>query len=90
MNKTQLIEQIASSADVSKAVAGRVLDAMLETVTRALKKGDIVSLVGFGSFSVRKRAARTGHNPRTGQRINIPAAKVPGFKAGKSLKDAVQ
>ena len=90
MNKAQLIEAIASAADVSKAVAGRVLDATVETVTSALKRGDSVSLVGFGTFSVRRRNARTGRNPRNGETIQIPAANVPAFKAGKTLKDSVQ
>lgn len=89
MNKTQLVEQAAAAADVPKAVAGRVLDSVLETITKSLKSGDDVQIVGFGGFSVRDRAQRTGRNPRTGETITIPAAKVPGFKAGKSLKDAV-
>ncbi len=90
MNKTQLIEQAAAAADVSKAVAGRLLDAMFEAITSALKNGEDVTVVGFGSFSVRDRASRTGRNPRTGEPITIAAAKIPGFKAGKSLKDAIQ
>ena len=90
MNKAQLIDAIASKADVSKAVAGRVLDATVEAVTKALKKNDEVSLVGFGTFHVKKRAARKGRNPRTGAVINISAAKVPGFRAGKTLKESVQ
>ncbi len=89
MNKSELIEQIASSADISKAKAGAALDAVVDSVTGALKKGDSVSLVGFGTFSVKDRAARTGRNPQTGATIQIKAAKVPGFKAGKALKDAV-
>ncbi|MCG8394918.1 MAG: HU family DNA-binding protein [Pseudomonadales bacterium] len=89
MNKSELIDAIAASADISKADAGRALDATLEAVTGALKKGDSVSLVGFGTFSVKERAAREGRNPQTGQTIQIAAAKVPGFKAGKALKDAV-
>lgn len=90
MNKAQLIDAIASQADVSKAVAGRVLDATITAVSKALKKNDDVSLVGFGTFYVKKRAARKGRNPRTGAVINISAAKVPGFRAGKTLKDTVQ
>jgi DNA-binding protein HU-beta len=90
VNKTQLIDQAAVAADVSKAVAGRVLDAMFEAITSSLKNGEDVTVVGFGSFSVRDRASRTGRNPRTGEPITIAAAKIPGFKAGKSLKDAVQ
>lgn len=89
MNKSDLIDAMADSADISKAAAGRALDAAIDAVTKALKKGDQVSLVGFGTFSVKKRAARTGRNPRTGETINIKASKVPGFKAGKALKDAV-
>ena len=90
MNKAELIDAVADSADLSKASAGRALDAAITTITKALKKGDTVTLVGFGTFSVRKRAARTGRNPRTGQEIKIKASKVPGFKAGKALKDAVK
>lgn len=89
MNKAELIDAIADSADLSKAAAGRALDSAIETITKALKKGDTVTLVGFGTFSVRKRGARTGRNPRTGEAIKIKASKVPGFKAGKALKDAI-
>jgi len=89
VNKSELIDAIAASADISKADAGRALDATLEAVTGALKKGDSVSLVGFGTFAIKERAARTGRNPQTGQPIEISAAKVPSFKAGKALKDAV-
>lgn len=89
MNKSELIDAIAAEADISKADASRALDATLDTVTKSLKKGDSVSLVGFGTFSVKDRAARTGRNPQTGQPIQIAAAKIPGFKAGKALKDAV-
>lgn len=89
MNKQDLISAIADSAELTKADAGRAIDAMVEVVKKALKKGDTVSLVGFGTFSVRKRAARTGRNPRTGQTIKIKASKSPAFKAGKALKDAV-
>lgn len=89
MNKSELIESIASSSDLSKASAGRTLDSMIEAVTKALKKGDTVTLVGFGTFSVRKRAARMGRNPKTGEAIKIKASKVPGFKPGKALKDAI-
>ncbi|OCH14638.1 MULTISPECIES: HU family DNA-binding protein [Aliivibrio] len=88
MNKSQLVDQIAENADISKAAAGRALDALVETVTETLKSGDQVTLVGFGSFVVRERAARTGRNPKTGEAIEISAAKVPAFKAGKALKDA--
>lgn len=89
MNKSELIDSIAASADISKADASRALDATLEAVTGALKKGDSVSLVGFGTFAVKRREARDGRNPQTGQTIKIAAANVPGFKAGKALKDAV-
>ncbi|MDD3529783.1 MAG: HU family DNA-binding protein [Gallionellaceae bacterium] len=89
MNKSELIDAIASSADISKAAAGRALDGAMAAIKKALKKGDMVTLVGFGSFYVGKRAARTGRNPRTGADIKIKAAKVPKFRAGKALKDAV-
>jgi DNA-binding protein HU-beta len=89
VNKSELIDAIAASADISKAAAGKALDAVIDSVTGALKDGDDVVLVGFGTFSVKERAARTGRNPQTGKAIEIAAAKVPGFKAGKGLKDAV-
>lgn len=89
MNKSDLIDAIAASADISKASAGRALDAAIESIKDALKKGDTVSLVGFGTFKVGERAARTGRNPRTGAEIKIKSAKVPKFSAGKGLKDAV-
>lgn len=89
MNKSELIEAIAASADISKAAATRALDSMVESVTESLKQGESVSLVGFGTFTIKERAARTGRNPQTGQPIEISAAKVPSFKAGKALKDAV-
>lgn len=89
MNKSELIDAIAASADLPKAAAGRALDAVIETIESTLKNGDQVALVGFGTFSVKDRAARTGRNPQTGAPIQIAAAKIPGFKAGKSLKDAV-
>jgi|TARA_R100000353_G_scaffold144145_1_gene103173 DNA-binding protein HU-beta len=89
VNKSELIEAIAASADIPKAAATRALDAMVESVTDSLKKGESVSLVGFGTFAIKERAARTGRNPQTGQPIEISAAKVPSFKAGKALKDAV-
>ncbi len=88
MNKTELIDAIAVGADISKASAARALDSMLEAVTDSLRKGDQVALVGFGTFAVKERAARTGRNPQTGEEIKIAAAKVPGFKPGKALKDA--
>ncbi len=89
MNKTELIDAVAEGADISKAAASRAVDTMLDSISNSLAKGDQVTLVGFGTFSVKDRAARTGRNPRTGEPIDIPAAKVPGFKAGKALKDAV-
>jgi DNA-binding protein HU-beta len=89
VNKAELIEAVAESADLSKAAASRALDAVIDSLTKALKDGDTVSLVGFGTFQVKERAARTGRNPRTGEEIKIAAAKVPGFKPGKALKDAV-
>jgi DNA-binding protein HU-beta len=89
VNKSQLIDQIAADADISKAAAGRALDSFIEAVSGALKDGDSVVLVGFGTFSVRERAARSGRNPQTGEAIQIAAANIPSFKAGKALKDAV-
>jgi len=89
VNKTELIEAIAASADLPKAAAGRALDAMVEAITAALKQDDPVVLVGFGTFAVKARAARTGRNPQTGLPIEIAAAKIPSFKPGKALKDAV-
>jgi len=89
VNKSELIDAVASGADISKASAGRALDAMVDAITESLRKGDSVALVGFGTFSVKDRAARQGRNPQTGATIQIKAAKVPGFKPGKGLKDAV-
>jgi DNA-binding protein HU-beta len=89
VNKSDLVDAIAKSADMSKAAAARALDSTVDAITKALKKGDSVSLVGFGTFKVGKRAARNGRNPRTGATIKIKAAKVPKFSAGKGLKDAV-
>lgn len=89
MNKAELIDAIAESADLTKADAGRALDAVVDAITDALKKGDTVSLVGFGSFGVKERAERQGRNPQTGDTITIKAAKIPSFKCGKALKDAV-
>ena len=89
MNKTELIDQIATSAEISKAAAARALDATVEAGKSALKAGDSVSLIGFGTFAVGERAARTGRNPRTGKALNIKAAKVPKFRPGKALKDAL-
>lgn len=89
MNKTELIELIAKQADISKAAATRALEAMIGGVRTTLKKGGSVSLVGFGTFAVTKRAARSGRNPRTGATIKIKAAKVPKFRPGKALRDAL-
>jgi DNA-binding protein HU-beta len=90
VNKAELIEHIANSADLNKAQAGRALDAFIDAVRRSLKKGDSVSLIGFGTFTVTKRAARNGRNPRTGAAIKIKAAKIPKFRPGKGLKDAIK
>lgn len=87
MNKTELIEYIAHNADLSKQGAARALDATLDGIRKTIKKGGTVQLVGFGSFSATKRAARTGRNPRNGERIKIAAARVPKFKPGQKLKD---
>ncbi len=89
MNKSELIEAIADKADVPKAQASRVLDAMASVVGDALAEGNQVSMVGFGTFLVRERPARSGRNPRTGETIQIAASKSPSFKAGKALKDSV-
>lgn len=90
MNKSELIDAVAESADISKAAATRAVDAMVDSITKALRNSDQVTLVGFGTFSVRQREARSGRNPQTGATIEIKAAKIPTFKAGKGLKDAVQ
>ncbi|MUK94707.1 DNA-binding protein [Aliivibrio fischeri] len=89
MNKTQLIDAIAEKADLSKTQAKAALEATLEGVTGALKDGEQVQLIGFGTFKVNNRAARTGRNPKTGEEIQIKAAKVPAFVAGKALKESV-
>ncbi|MSQ53474.1 MAG: HU family DNA-binding protein [Betaproteobacteria bacterium] len=89
MNKTEIIEHIAKSADISKAAAGRSLEATVAAIKTSMRKGGSVTLVGFGTFYVGKRAARAGRNPRTGAAIKIKAAKVPKFRAGKALKDAL-
>ncbi|MDC8832808.1 HU family DNA-binding protein [Alteromonas gilva] len=89
MNKSQLIDKIAEGADISKAKAGQALDSTLSAITAELAAGGSVSLIGFGTFAVSERKARTGRNPQTGETIQIAAAKVPGMKAGKALKDAV-
>ena len=89
VNKTELIEHIAKNADISKAAATRALESTIGAIRTTLKKGGSVSLVGFGTFAVGKRAARTGRNPRTGDAIKIKAAKIPKFRPGKALKDAL-
>ncbi|NOU15675.1 MAG: HU family DNA-binding protein [Methylococcaceae bacterium] len=89
MNKSDLITSIAEHANLTKADAGRAVDGIIKSIEAALVAGDSVALVGFGSFEVKERAARTGRNPQTGQELKIAASKVPSFKAGKSLKDAV-
>ena len=89
MNKSEYIGAIANATGLSKTDAANAVDAMFDTITDALKAGDKVSLVGFGTFQVRERAARQGRNPKTGEMINIPAGKTPAFKAGKALKDAI-
>jgi DNA-binding protein HU-beta len=89
MNKAEFVDAVADTAELSKLEAARAVDAMVGAITKALKQGDTVTLVGFGTFTVRDRGARTGRNPRTGDAINIAASKNPTFKAGKALKDAV-
>ncbi len=89
MNKTDLIAAVAESAELSKTASARAVDATLAAITEALKSGEQVTLIGFGTFSVRDRAARNGRDPRTGETIKIKASKVPAFKAGKGLKDAI-
>ena len=89
MNKAEFVGAVAEASGLSKADAERAVDGMIKVVKTTLKSGDSISLVGFGTFVVRKRAARTGRNPRTGDMINIKASKVPAFKAGKGLKDAI-
>lgn len=89
MNKSELIDAIAASADISKAAAGKALDGMIDALTGALQKGDTVTLVGFGTFYVGERAERNGRNPKTGEMIKIPAARSPKFRPGKALKDAL-
>jgi DNA-binding protein HU-beta len=89
MNKAELIDAVAAGADLSKADAGRAVDAVVDSISKALGKGQQVAIVGFGTFQVKHRAARAGRNPRTGETIKIAASNVPGFRAGKALKDAV-
>lgn len=90
MNKTDLINAVAEQADLTKKEAGSAVDAVFESIQNSLAKGEKVQLIGFGNFEVRERAARKGRNPQTGKEIDIPASKVPAFKAGKALKDAVK
>ena len=89
MNKQELIAAVAAEANITKAEANKALDALTDSVTKALKKGDSVTLIGFGTFKVSQRAARTGRNPHTGKELKIAARKAPGFTAGKALKDAL-
>lgn len=89
MNKSEVIDAVANTAELTKADSARALDALIEVIKKTLKKGGSITVVGFGTFEVRKRGARTGRNPRTGETIKIKASKVPAFKAGKALKDAV-
>jgi DNA-binding protein HU-beta len=90
MNKSNLIDAMAEGADIPKSAAGRALDALTDSIAVALKGGGTVSIIGFGTFQVKERAARTGRNPQTGATIQIAASKSPSFKAGKALKDAIQ
>ncbi len=90
MNKTELVEAVAQAADLSKATASKAVDAMTAAIGKALNEGDSVVITGFGTFSVRERPARTGHNPKTGSPMEISASKTPAFKAGKTLKDAIK
>ncbi len=89
MNKSELVQKVAETADIQKSVAAKAIDAVIESIKDSLKEGDTVTLIGFGTFTVRERSARTGRNPRTGDPIEIKEAKVPVFKPGKALKDAV-
>jgi DNA-binding protein HU-beta len=90
MNKSELVDAMAEAAEIPRASAARALDALTEEIAASLKKGDSVSILGFGTFTVKERAARTGRNPQTGESIQIAASKTPSFKAGKALKDAIQ
>lgn len=90
MNKSDLVEKMAEAADISKSAAARALDGLTDAVAVALKNGESVSVIGFGTFTVKERAARAGRNPQTGASIEIAASKTPAFKAGKALKDAIQ
>lgn len=90
MNKADLVAQVAESAQLPKKEVGKVVEAVFETISEALRNGEKVQLVGFGNFEVRERSARKGRNPQTGEEIDIPASKVPAFKPGKALRDSVQ
>ncbi|GEL76151.1 HU family DNA-binding protein [Tenuibacillus multivorans] len=90
MNKTDLVNSVAEQADLSKKDASKAVDAVLESISGSLQKEEKVQLIGFGNFEVRERSARKGRNPQTGKEIDIPASKVPAFKPGKALKDAVK
>ncbi|TVR62451.1 MAG: HU family DNA-binding protein [Candidatus Competibacteraceae bacterium] len=89
MNKTELVDAVAQATDLSKGAASKAVSAVLDTIQSALEKGEAVVLTGFGTFAIRERPARTGHNPKTGESMEIKASKSPVFKAGKTLKDAV-
>lgn len=90
MNKTDLVNAVATKSELTKADASKAVDALLETISLTLGEGEKIQLIGFGTFEVRERAARTGRNPQTGEEMQIPASKVPAFKAGKELKEAVK
>jgi DNA-binding protein HU-beta len=90
MNKSDLIEAVAEAADITKVKAGNAVEAMTDAIAAALRSGDTVSLIGFGTFAVKERAARSGRNPKTGESIAIPASKTPTFKAGKAFKDSIK
>lgn len=90
MNKNDLVSMVADRSDLTKADAGKAVDALFESITQAMRQGDDVRIVGFGTFSVANRAASTGRNPQTGETISIPASRVPKFKAGKALKDSIR
>ncbi|MBK5970740.1 MULTISPECIES: HU family DNA-binding protein [Thiorhodovibrio] len=90
MNKSELVDTMAETADIPKTAAAKALDGLIDAITDTLKKGDTVSIIGFGNFTVKERAARTGRNPQTGATIQIAASKSPSFKAGKALKDAIK
>jgi DNA-binding protein HU-beta len=90
MNKTELVDAVAQVTDLSKTVAGKAVDAVLAAISKSLRSGETVVLTGFGTFSIRERPARTGHNPKTGQQMEIKASKTPVFKAGKTLRDGIK